>query len=255
MRHGDGAVGQELHFLLEGVLVLGELGGLLFPGSRTAGHSFSVLTILAVLGGRLAILGGGFLFRVGLSDSLLEALVGLLEEGEMVVERLHVERAVDGDLTIVRNGVAQRCAILLLTTTHPVIGCGVADVRIEPVEDRQLVQWHLIRGRERLTVVQRTTEMLDAGPYRVFPSFVAVGIEVFVDGLVAVGLLNLCLCARLEVHVQVLGEVPAHGEVAVPQNLRAEGGRQRRTTEVVHVALLQFIIGTRDIRIERNVLW
>ena len=172
----------------------------------------------------------------------------------MVVERLHVERAVDGNLTIVGDGVAQRRAVLLLTTTHPVVGSGVVGIGIHPVEDGQLVQRQLIGSRKRLAVVQRTAEVLDAGPHRVFPCRVAVGIEVFVDGLVAVGFLNLSLCARLEVHVEVLGEVPAQREVTVPQELRVEGDRQRRTAEVVHVALLQFVVAARHLGVERDVL-
>ena len=160
----------------------------------------------------------------------------------MVVERLHVERAVDGNLAIVGDGVAQRCAILLLTATLPVVGSGIVGIGIQPVEDGQLIQRHLVRRRKRLAIVQRTTEVLDAGPYRVLPCRIAVRIEVFVDGFVTVGLLNLSLCARLEIHVQVLGEVPAQREVAVPQELRAEGDRQRRAAEVVHIALLQFVV-------------
>ena len=97
--------------------------------------------------------------------------------------------------------------------------------------------------------------MLDAVPYGILPCRVTVWIEVFVDGLVAIGLLNLCLCARLEVQVEVLGEVPAYGEVTVPQNLRTEGDGQRRTAEVVHVALLQLVVGAHQLRVKRNILW
>ena len=209
MADGEGAVGHQLQLALVGVLVLGELGGFLVFSSGL------ILTSCGTAGHVLLIL----LFRVGLGDGLLETLVGLLEEGEVVVERLHVERAVDGNLTVVGDGVTQRRAVFLLTTTHPVIGCGVVGIGIQPVEDGQLVQRQLIRGRERLAVVQRTTEVLDASPYGVFPCRIAVGIEVFVDRLVAVGLLNLGLRARLEIHVQVLGEIPAQREVTVPQEL------------------------------------
>ena len=63
--------------------------------------------------------------------------------------------------------------------------------------------------------------MLDALPYGVFPGRVAVGIEVFVDR--CVGLFNLGTGGTSEVQVQVLGEVPAYREVAVPVELLVEG--------------------------------
>ena len=46
--------------------------------------------------------------------------------------------------------------------------------------------------------------------------------------------------------MQVLGKIPTNGEVAVPKELGTEGGWQRRTVEVVHVAFLQFVIGARQ---------
>ena len=144
----------------------------------------------------------------------------------MVVERFHIDVAVNSHLSVVANGVTHRGAVFQLCAAHPVIGSVIRGIGSQPVEDGQLVQWHLIAGRKGLTVVERTSEVLDALPYRVFPGMIAVGIEVFVDGQVAIRLFNLRLCARLEVHVQVLGEIPAYGEVTVPQELRTEGDRQ-----------------------------
>ena len=70
--------------------------------------------------------------------------------------------------------------------------------------------------------------MLDAVPYGILPRGVAVGIEVLVDRQVAVGFLDFGLCARLEVHVQVLRQVPAQREVAVPEERRGPRHRQLR---------------------------
>ena len=173
----------------------------------------------------------------------------------MVVERLHVQVAVDVELAAVRDGVTQVEAVLTLCAAHPVVGGVEVGVSSDPVEDGQLVERQLVGGGEVLAVVQRRTEALDALPDGVLPCLVAVGIEVLVDGQsVAVGLLDLGLRARREVHVQVLGEVPAQREVAVPEEGRAPRGRYLRATEVVHVALLQFVVRTPQFGIERQVL-
>ena len=61
---------------------------------------FRVGRVLRALGAfRLGGLGGCF------GDGLFETVVGFLQEGEVVVERLHVQRAVDVQLTAVGNGV------------------------------------------------------------------------------------------------------------------------------------------------------
>ena len=111
----------------------------------------------------------------------------------MVVERLHVQRTVDVGLAVVIDDVACRGAILQFGTATPVVSGGIVRIGIEPVEDRQLIERQLIGGGEVLPIVQRTTEVLDAAPHGILPCRIAVGIEVFVDGLVAVGLLNLSL--------------------------------------------------------------
>ncbi len=53
---------------------------------------------------------------------------------------------------------------------------------------------------------------------------ILVGIKILVDRCVR--LFNLGVCGRLEVHMQILGEVPAYGEVAVPKELLTESKRQ-----------------------------
>ena len=79
-----------------------------------------------------------------------------------------------------------------------------------------------------------------------------VGIEILVDG--RVGLLDLGMRGRLEVHVQVLREVPADGEVAIPEELLRKRQRQVGVLGVLEVALLQLIVVARELRVERDVL-
>ena len=162
----------------------------------------------------------------------------------MVVERLHIEIAVDVQLAIVRDGVTQTSTISQFRTTHPVVGGIIRRVRGHPVEDRQFVQRQLVGSRKRLAIVQRTTEVFDALPYGVLPRLIVFWIEVLVDRQVAQGLFDLSLSARLEVHVQVFGQVPAHGETTVPQELRIEGDRQTRASQILHVTFLQLIVVT-----------
>ena len=59
---------------------------------------------------------------------------------------------------------------------------------------------------------------------------------------------------RLEVEVQVLREVPAQGEVTVPEELRVEGKRQTVVVEILHVTLLQFVVTAGDLGIEGDAL-
>ena len=125
----------------------------------------------------------------------------------MVIELLHVEGAVKTDLTVVADGVAQRRAVFKVGATHPVVGGGVLGVGVHPVEDGYEVERQLVGSRERLVIVERRSEMLDARPHRVFPCLILVGIEVLVHR--RVGFLYFRVRGALEVHVQVLREVPA----------------------------------------------
>ena len=94
--------------------------------------------------------------------------------------------------------------------------------------------------------------MLYARPYGVLPCRISVGIKVFVHR--SVRLFYLGVGATLEVHVDVLGEVPTQIELSVPQELRREGERELRIFHAFHVALLQFIVVSRDLRAESHVL-
>ena len=60
--------------------------------------------------------------------------------------------------------------------------------------------------------------------------------------------------SRLEVKVQVLGEVPAEREITVPEELLVEGQRQSLVISTLQVALLQFIVATGNLRVEGDVL-
>ena len=112
----------------------------------------------------------------------------------MVIERLKVDVTIDVHLTIVRDRITQSSAVFALRTTYPVVGGIIAGIGCHPVHDRQLVQWQLVAGSERLAIVQGCSEMRDTVPYRVLPRRITVGIEVFVDGQFAVRLFHFCLC-------------------------------------------------------------
>ena len=172
----------------------------------------------------------------------------------MVVKHLHIEVAVDVQLSVVGDGVTQIGTVVQRRSTHPVIGGIVRGVRGYPVEYGQLIDGHLIRRRKGLAIVQGTSEVLDALPYRILPGVVTVRIEVLVDRQVAQRLFYLRLRARLEIHVEVAGEVPAQGEATIPQELGIEGNRQSGASEFGHVTFLQFVIETGYLGIEGHTL-
>ena len=58
----------------------------------------------------------------------------------MVVERLEVETAGDINIARVGNRIAQRTAIIKVSTTRPVVGGIVGDAGLlNPIEDGELV--------------------------------------------------------------------------------------------------------------------
>ena len=65
----------------------------------------------------------------------VETVVGRLEEGNVIVELLHVERAVDAQLAVVHDGVAQRGAIVQRSAPVPVVGGIVVGIGVHPVEN------------------------------------------------------------------------------------------------------------------------
>ena len=135
----------------------------------------------------------------------------------MVIEFLQGECSVDIQLTVVVNGITIGSSVLIRCSALPVIGGVKGSIGIHPVEDRNQVQWQLIGGREGLSIVEGCSHVFDAGPYGILPGSVLRGIEVLIDLIVR--LLNLRMSGTAEVHVQVLGDVPANREVTVPEEL------------------------------------
>ena len=87
----------------------------------------------------------------------------------MVVERLEVQRAVDVQVAAAVDGVTQRGAVVEFRSAYPRIVARIGGITVEPVEDREFVQWQLVGGRHLLLVVERCTQILDALPDGVLP--------------------------------------------------------------------------------------
>ena len=204
--HDKRGVRGQSQFRLIGVLVLGQylllLGivlGILFI--------LTILTSITSLTSLTSIIGFTVLAVFLLVWSLFEAFVYFLQEGAVVIERLHVQRAIDGQVAVVLDGVTQRGAIVKCRTTYPRVAGIVVGIGIQPVKDGQFVEGQLVGGLERLLVVEGRAQVLDALLHRVLPRCVAFWIEVFIDR--RIGLLNLCMGSRLEVHVERLRQIPA----------------------------------------------
>ena len=65
----------------------------------------------------------------------LEALIGLLQEREVVVKRFHIEGSIDVQVAVVGNGIAKGSAVIKFRATHPGIGSVIAGIALDPVED------------------------------------------------------------------------------------------------------------------------
>ena len=59
----------------------------------------------------------------------------------MVVERLEIERAIDIEVAVTRDCIAQRGTVVEFRSTNPCIVGTVRGVAVYPVKDRQLVEW------------------------------------------------------------------------------------------------------------------
>ena len=193
-----------------------------------------------------------FLLNLRARRLLVELLVHLLQERHVVVELHEIERTIDVQTAVGVDGVAIRYTVLVLRATLPRIGGVVVGIGIDPVEGWQEVERQLIGSRKSLVVVERRTPVLDARPHGVLPGMILVGIEVLVHWRVR--LLYLGVGGTLEVHVQVLRQVPAHRELSVPQELFAERERQLRVLGRFHVSLLQLIVVARHLGVEGHVL-
>ena len=170
----------------------------------------------------------------------------------MVVKPFKIERSVKVERAVCRYLVTQRRSVLKVGSAGPAVGCIIVGIRVDPVEYRNKIQRQLIRHVERLVIVKRASKVLYTCPHRIFPCRILVGIEVFVYRRVR--FFYLGMCGTVEVHVEILGQVPAYRELTVPQELLAEGQRQLIAVGAFHVALLKFIIVAQHFRIERYVL-
>ena len=287
MLYQQGGIRQEGHFLLKSLLVLRQLlcqvvSALILGIGLGILAILSVLAILGIGAGkllaaiflslflRLLLFFLGFFLRLLLRLPLLLLhrqftlalgtlilLVHFLEEWDVVVETNQVEIAVQGQFALAVDGIAIRVAFFIFHASLPRIVGAVVGIGVQPVEGWQQIERHLIRSGEVLTVVERGTPALHAVPYRtsiyrVFPGMILVGIEVGVH--LRIRHIHLCMGSTLEVHVQVLGQVPAHGELSVPEELVAIGKRQLRIECTLHIALLQFVGLVCHLCIECHVL-
>ena len=132
--------------------------------------------------------------------------------------------------------MSHRTAVFKVRAALPGIGRGILDVGVDPVEDGQFVDGHLPRGVKLLLVAERRTHVAEAGAYRVFPHGILVRVERLVDR--HIGLLDLRVGARLEVGMDVLRQVPAQAEAAVPQVVAGENERDGVVLHVFQIALL-----------------
>src|SRR5574344_431010 len=79
-----------------------------------------------------------------------------------------------------------------------------------------------------------------------------VWIQVFVNW--CIGFFYLSMGSRLECHVEIIGKVPSQGEFPVPQKLFTECQRQTCILSTLQITLLQFVITTGHLTVERNIL-
>ena len=142
----------------------------------------------------------------------------------MIVEFHQIERTIEVQTAIGVDGISIRNTVLILRTLVPGIGGIVRSIGIDPVEDGNQIERQLVGSRKGLIIIQWCSPVLDAGPNRIFPGMVLVSIKVLIDW--GIRFLYLRMSGTLEVHVQVLGQVPAHRELTVPEELFAERQRQ-----------------------------
>ena len=188
----------------------------------------------------------------------VKLIVYLLQERHMVVEFHQVKVTVQCQFALGIDGISIRVALLILCTALPRIVGIVRGIAVHPVEDRQQIERQPVGCLEILTIVERCTPVADAGPYGVLPGMILVGIKILVDR--CIWFLYLCMGSTLEVHVQVLGQIPVDGELTVPEELLTEGERQlgvysgSSTHQGFHIALLQLVVIARHLGIEGYVL-
>ena len=258
MSDKQGSIRQEGDFLLESLPVfrkrLCQIYLILLP------ILLHIILLLCILQQSLLPLGFLLLFLplyLTPAYRAVESVIRLLEEWDVVIEAHQVEASVNRQLALGVDGVAIRVAVLILRTSLPSIVGVVGGIGIHPVEDWQQMDRQLIGCREVLTIVERRTPALHTLPYRtpihrILPGMILVGIEIGIH--IRIRHIYLCMGGTLEVHVQVLGQIPAQRELAVPEELVAHGERQLRIERTLHITFLQLIGLVRHLRIEGDVL-
>ena len=111
--------------------------------------------------------------------------------------------------------MSQTAAVLQFGTAFPGVLAVVACICRYPVEGRQFVDGQFVGHGGALIIVQRTAEACQTHVHAILPCLVLVGVEILVYN--HIGLFHLGMCGALEGEVQSLENVPAQGEVAVPQ--------------------------------------
>ena len=203
---------------------------------------FLLLLLCLVLLLRLALDGGGG-----------EALVGILQELGVVVQSLEVQSSVDVHGALGVDAVAECASVVEFGSSFPAVLRLVAAVGLNPVGQRQFFERNFVGQLCVLRVVQWCSESSYAVQDAVLPCAVVVVVEVLVDGRVR--FLDFGLRSALEGEVQCLGEIPSEVELSVPEERGCPAdGDGRRRLEVLHVALLDFVVGADDVGVEGEAL-
>ena len=148
-------------------------------GIRAQGN----LTLVGVLmEGELLFVGVGRARRTGISrisgwirssraprqvgsTCLSILLVGFFQEGEVMIEGLQIEGAVDVQVAVAVDGITQRDTVVTFRAAHPRIAGIIGGIGIHPLQIRQLIQRQLVAECGLLLVIERRTQVLDTVPH------------------------------------------------------------------------------------------
>ena len=146
--------------------------------------------------------------------------------------------------------MSERLAAFKFRSASPAVGGVVRTVSTDPVEGWNLAQWQLVAAVECAVVGERSSEGQDAVAHRVFPCRVLVRVEALVDDHVR--FFDFGMSGRCPRELERLEDVPANGEVAIPEELFGE--RDRKFCSCINIALLQFVVTAQDVGVERETL-
>ena len=88
--------------------------------------------------------------------------------------------------------------------------------------------------------------------HRIFPSRVFRGIKFLIHH--HIGLLNFGIRARHETEMDLFRRIPTELKRAIPQEVAGETERERFVVELFEITFLQFVIASRQIRENREIL-